>query len=201
MATERSGFVWMDDRAAAYDMTRHLLALGHRVIGFVKGDPAHSASAKRYDGYLAALADAGVAPTPAFVREGDFSFRSGLAIGEELLARAALPTAIFASNDDMALGVLISAIKLGIGVPDRLSIAGFDDAPTSRAAWPQLTTVRQPKAEMAAAAVDILVDARYRADPGAQRFRHLLDYSLVERLSTGPAAVHPPGRARLVQPA
>ena len=181
---ERSGFVSMDDRAAAYEMTTYLLGLGHREIGFVKGDPAHSASAKRYDGFLAALADGGAHATSAFVREGDFSFRSGLAIGEELLGHARFPSAIFASNDDMALGVLISAIKLGIAVPRNLSIAGFDDAPTSRAAWPQLTTIRQPKGEMAAAAVDILVDPRYRSDIGNVAYRRLLDYSLIERPST-----------------
>ena len=115
-------------------MTRYLLELGHRDIGFVKGGPAHSASAKRYDGNLGALAAACVAATPPFVRQGDFSSRSGLAVGEELLARPELPSAIFASNDDTALGVLISAIKRGIAVTERLSIAGFDDAPTSRAA-------------------------------------------------------------------
>ena len=66
-----------------------------------------------------------------------------------MLTRPDRPTAIFASNDDMALGVLITAIKLGIAVPDELSVCGFDDAPSSRAAWPQITTIRQPKAEMA----------------------------------------------------
>ena len=190
--TGRSGFVRMDDRAAAYEMTAYLLGLGHRTIGFIRGDPAHSASAERYGGYCAALADGGVAVDDAIVREGDFSFRTGLALGEELLAAKVLPSAIFASNDDMALGVLIGAIKNGIAVPGTLSIAGFDDAPTSRAAWPQLTTVRQPKSEMAAAAVDILVDQRYRADVTNASFRRLLDYSLVVRPSTGDR----PGKAK-----
>lgn len=183
--TNRSGFVRMDDRAAAHEMTTYLLRLGHRAIGFIKGDPAHSSSAYRYDGYRAALAEAGVAVETAFVREGDFSFRTGLTLGEDLLGTADLPTAIFASNDDMALGVLISAIKLGIAVPEMLSIAGFDDAPTSRAAWPELTTIRQPKGEMAAAAVDILVDPRYRANLHDVAYQRLLDYSLVPRPSTG----------------
>ncbi|QYE35657.1 LacI family DNA-binding transcriptional regulator [Polymorphobacter sp. PAMC 29334] len=182
---DRSGFVRMDDRAAAYEMTSYLLGLGHRVIGFIKGDPTHSSSAERFDGYCAALADAGGLFAHAFVREGDFSFRSGLTLGEDLLGSATLPSAIFSSNDDMALGVLISAIKLGIAVPGMLSVAGFDDAPTARAAWPQLTTIRQPKGEMAAAAVDILVDPRYRSNVHDAAFRRLLDYSLVQRSSTG----------------
>ena len=180
---DRSGFVRMDDRAAAYQMTRHLLAFGHRDIGFIKGDPLHSASALRFDGFSAAMAEAGLAP--AKVLEGDFSFRSGLQLGDEMLRRDPQPTAIFASNDDMALGVLITAIKLGIAVPDTLSVAGFDDAPTSRAAWPQLTTIRQPKGEMAAAAVDILVDPGYRKDMASHRFQRLLDFEVVPRLSTG----------------
>ncbi len=182
---ERSGLVEMDDRAAADRMTEYLIGLGHRDIGFIKGDPAHSASLKRFEGFGDAMARAGLAPHPDHIREGDFSFRSGLNLGSEMLCAATLPTAIFASNDDMALGVLITAIRLGIGVPDRLSVAGFDDAPTSRAAWPQITTIRQPKAEMAAGAVDILVDPQYRTHPTDAAFKRRLDYALVERLSTG----------------
>ena len=181
---QRSGLVEMDDRAAAARMTDYLVGLGHRDIGFIKGDPAHSASLKRFEGYSEAMARAGLTPHPDHVREGDFSFRSGLNLGSEMLRAASLPTAIFASNDDMALGVLITAIRLGIGVPERLSVAGFDDAPTSRAAWPQITTIRQPKAEMAAGAVDILVDPHYRANPTGDAYKRLLDYELIERLST-----------------
>lgn len=184
----RSGLVHMDDVAAAYEMTRHLLAFGHRRIGFIKGDPEHRASAMRFAGFASAMADAGIVPSVHDVRSGDFSFRSGLQLGAEMLGEASRPTAIFASNDDMALGVLITAIRLGIGVPEQLSIAGFDDSPTSRAAWPQLTTIRQPKGEMAAGAVDILVDPRYRADVTAADYKRLLDYELVTRLSTGPVA-------------
>ncbi len=183
---DRSGLVEMDDRAAAREMTEHLLSLGHRDIGFVKGDPAHSSSAKRFDGFAAAMATAGLPVRPDRLGDGDFSFRSGLRVGDEMLGGDAIPTAIFASNDDMALGVLITAMRLGIAVPERLSVAGFDDAPTSRAAWPQITTIRQPKGEMAASAVDILVDPRYREAPTDPAFRRRLNYELVERLSTGP---------------
>lgn len=184
---ERSGLVRMDDRAAAHELTRHLLALGHRDIGFIKGPPHHSVSAMRDDGFRAAMAEAGVEVREAQVLEGDFAFRSGLASGEALLRAATPPTAIFASNDDMALGVLITAMKLGIAVPETLSIAGFDDAPTARAAWPQLTTIRQPKGDMAAAAVDILVDPAYRANPQGAGFNRALAYELIARASTGPA--------------
>lgn len=182
----RSGLIEMDDRSAAREMTEHLIGLGHREIGFIKGDPAHSVSLKRFEGFVDAMTAAGLTMRPGTVREGDFSFRSGLRIGDEMLGSGDFPTAIFASNDDMALGVLITAMRLGIAVPERLSIAGFDDAPTSRAAWPQITTIRQPKGEMAAGAVDILVDPSYRTSPTGADYRRLLDYELVDRLSTGP---------------
>ena len=181
---DRSGLIWMDDAAAAREMTEHLLSLGHRQIGFIKGDPEHSVSQRRWNGFSIAMSTAGIVPREDQVMTGDFSFLSGLAAGERMLDRADRPTAIFASNDDMALGVLMAAAKLGIAVPESLSIAGFDDAPTSRAAWPQLTTVRQPKAEMAAAAIDILVNPQYRGQIGAEAYRKLLPFQLVLRGST-----------------
>lgn len=183
---DRSGLVHMDDFAAAGDMTRHLLDLGHREIGFIKGDRGHSVSARRYEGFRATMAAAGLGVSDGRVLDGDFSFRSGLAAGERMLSAARPPTAIFASNDDMALGVLMTAAKLGVAVPETLSIAGFDDAPTSRAAWPQLTTIRQPKAEMAAAAIDILVEPRYRAQVADDAYKRLLSFDLVVRGSTAP---------------
>lgn len=182
---DRSGVVEMDDFAAASDMTRHLIALGHRCIAFIEGDPNHSASRKRLDGFRATMAAAGLSIDEHHILRGDFSFRSVLAPAAELFAAKDRPTAIFASNDDMALGVLVTAMKHGIAVPDMLSIAGFDDAPTARAGWPPLTTIRQPKAEMAAAAVDILVDPRYRLHACDPDFRRLLRYELIDRESTG----------------
>jgi LacI family transcriptional regulator len=182
-----SGAVWMDDRGAAREMTAYLIGLGHRRIGFLQGPVSHSASARREDGFRAALNEAGIPIDERAVLRGDFSFRSGLELGETLLGLAERPSAIFASNDDMALGVLITAMKRGIAVPEQLSICGFDDVASSRAAWPQITTVRQPKAEMAAAAVDILTNPAYRkqaADPGLRR---MLDHELIFRGSTGTA--------------
>lgn len=184
----RSGFVRMDDVAAAAEITGHLIAQGHRRIGFIAGDPAHNASAKRFAGFREAMGAAGLVIDPALVMEGDFSVRSGIERGETLLSLAEPPTAVFASNDDMALGVLIVATKLHFDIPARLAIAGFDDAPTSRAAWPQITTINQPKAAMAAAAVDILTDPHYRQRRGDPAFRRLLDYQLRIRGSTVPGA-------------
>jgi len=184
---ERSGLVWMDDEAAAREMTAHLIALGHTDIGFIEGDPGHSVSAERKRGFLAAMERSNLRVDETQILIGDFNIRSGLALGTELLTRQDRPTAVFASNDEMALGVLITAIRLGIAVPADLSIVGFDDAPLARATWPQLTTVRQPKAQMAAAAVDVLVDPHYRGDIQASEFKILLGYEIVFRQSADAA--------------
>ena len=179
------GTVRMDDRLAAQEMTEYLLGLEHRRIAFVQGPLSHSASARREEGYRAAMASAGENVDDALVLRGDFTSRAGMELGEQLLTLPERPTAIFASNDDMALGVLIAAMKLGIAVPEKLSICGFDDAPSSRTAWPQITTVRQPKAEMAAAAVDILVDPQFRRDGGGPGHQLKLGHELILRGSTG----------------
>ena len=171
----------MDDRKAAYDMTQHLLSLGHRRIGFVRGHLDHSATPLRYQGFLDAMRDADLEVRPEWVVSGAFSFRSGVGAGERLLSLADRPTAIFASNDDMALGVMAAANRLGLTLPAQLSVAGFDDSPIAQAVWPQLTTIRQPVEAMARAAATMLVE-RVSAPAG-----RLLDFERVIRGSTGPA--------------
>jgi LacI family transcriptional regulator len=185
---QRSGLVDIDEERAAFDMTQCLIDLGHREIGFIKGIPTHAATPKRLRGYLEAMRQAGLGVTPDHVAPGDFTFRSGIEAGEAMLRSACRPTAIFASNDDMALGVSAAAAKLGLVVPTDLSIAGFDDTATARIAWPPITTIRQPMEEMAAAAVDILIDPRYRSAPDDPHFRRELAYSLIRRDSTAPPA-------------
>ncbi len=182
-----AGTVRMDDRGAAREMTEYLIGLGHRHIGFLQGPITHSASARREEGFRAALAAAGIAVDEDVTLRGDFSFRAGLELGERILRRDRRPTAIFAANDDMALGALITAMKLGIAVPEGLSICGFDDSASSRAAWPQLTTIRQPKAEMAAAAVDILVNPHFRKEVASPQSHLTLAHELIVRGSTAVA--------------
>lgn len=184
---ERSGLVEIDERRAAYDMTSYLIGLGHRDIGFIEGIPSHAATPKRRAGFLAAMHEAGLPVKPGRIQPGDFSFHAGFEGGEAMLRRADdRPTAIFGSNDDTALGVFAAASKHGLSVPDDLSVAGFDDSPTARVAWPPITTVRQPVGDMAAEAVDILADATYRTAPGDPRFRRQLPYEIVYRGSTAP---------------
>jgi len=171
--------VGMNDALAARRMTERLIALGHRDIAFISGRE-RLASRHREAGYRAALEAAGLAPRPELVAEGDFTARGGEACGRALLQGPVRPSAIFAANDSMALGVMIAAARLGVRVPEDLSVAGFDDMPAATLVWPELTTVRQPLADMTAAAVDILL-ARETADPPPFV---LIDFEIIERGST-----------------
>jgi len=153
---ERSSSVSMDDVQAADDMTSHLIALGHKRIGFVIGHTNHTASDLRLYGYRRALDRAGLAFEPKYVRPGAFDFASGEAAADVMLDLPQPPTAIFASNDDMAAGVLTVAHRRGLAVPGDLSVAGFDDTALASQLWPPLTTVRQPTRELAYAAASLL---------------------------------------------
>lgn len=177
----RSPSVDMDDEGAAREMTEHLIELGHTRIGFITGHPTHHASALRLDGYRAALQAHRILYDPACVRQGHFVFESGLGAGRELLALPQPPTAIFASNDDMAAGVLMAAHELGLQVPSQLSVAGYDDTYVARITWPRLTTVHQPSYDMAWSAADLLLQALKNGE-GARTSR--LAHRLIVREST-----------------
>ncbi|MGK6318301.1 LacI family DNA-binding transcriptional regulator [Sphingomonas sp. DT-204] len=183
---ERTPLVRMNDRAAARELAERLIALGHRDIAFIKGNPTHSAATERWLGFSDVVAAAGLAVRPEWIVDGDFTFRSGVEAAERILA-VECPTAVFASNDEMALGVLVSAMRHRIEVPEALSVVGFDDTPIARMAWPQLTTIRQPNPEMAAAAVDLLVGPP-SGRPSAETASVELPYSLVLRDSLSPPA-------------
>jgi LacI family transcriptional regulator len=175
--------VTIDDWRAAYEMTAYLQGLGHERIAFIAGPRDHAAAARRCDGYLAAMQREDGGGAQARVVSGDFSFRSGQEIGEALLGGEQRPTAIFASNDNMALGVMAAAQKLQAPVPAALSVAGFDDTPSAQVIWPQLTTVRQPITDMAAAAAEMLIGLASGQDVDLTQE---LAFSLVIRGSTGP---------------
>lgn len=173
--------VTIDDTAAAYAMTQHLIDKGHRRIAFIKGHPAHVSSAHRLEGYKAALARNKIRFAKSYVAEGAFTYESGMDAGAALLSLDRPPTAVFAANDDMAAGVIGAALQKGLKVPEDLSVAGFDDTAIASAVWPTLTTIRQPIAEMAYCAVDLL-EAALRKKP-KRNSSIVLDYSLVERRS------------------
>lgn len=171
--------VFMDDTQAADDMTTHLINIGHRRIGFIIGHPNHMASAERHAGYERALGRAGISVDPDLIAEGQFDFESGVAATEKFLALTIPPTAVFASNDDMASGVLAVAHRRGIAVPEQLSVAGFDDTTLARVVWPPLTTINQPVRELASTATELLLGS------GGIEHRRL-PHQLIERESVAP---------------
>ena len=179
--------VSINDFEASRAMTRHLLELGHRRIGFINGHPNQTASGQRFRGYIEGMTEAGLSVGTDQVAQGYFTYRSGLEAAEKLLT-AWKPTAIFASNDDMAAATMAVAHRRGLDVPTDLTVAGFDDTPLATTVWPALTTVRQPIAEMAREAVRLLIDQirKHRAGETAPVRHKLLKFTLIERESTAP---------------
>jgi LacI family transcriptional regulator len=195
LPTESMLAIRIDDAQAAATMTRHIMDLGHRRIGFITGNPNLSASARRLEGYREALSAAGLPIDPQLIAEGLFSYRSGLDAAEQLLDLAVPPTAIFSSNDDMAAATVAVAHRRGLDVPGDLTVCGFDDTTLSTAIWPELTTIHQPIADMARAAVELLVGTirRQRGSDGIVSQR-VLDFTLIRRQSDA-APRHRPSAA------
>lgn len=179
--------IGIDDRTAAQEMTEYLLGLGHRHIGFIKGDPAYDVSRRRYAGYLDAMEGANIAMQDEWCLTGDFSYESGLHCAEQLLALSSRPTAIFASNDEMASAALATAYKLNIRVPDALSVVGFDDAPVSRAIYPKLTTVKQSTQDMVGQAVRILAERISQSE--APFSNVILEHEILKRESSAKPSI------------
>lgn len=171
--------------AGGLSATEHLTALGHRRIAFVAGTPALLSARARLDGYRAGLDRAGLPFDPELVVAGDFDYASGARAADLLLSASDPPTAVFAANDQMALGVYEGARRKGVRVPDDVSVVGFDDLPQARWSSPPLTTVHQPLAEMgmmAARTVLRMVDGEAIESPRVE-----LSTRLVVRDSTAPA--------------
>lgn len=175
--------VKMDNVQAAKEITEYLIGLGHKDIGFIKGPPRHSSSERRFTGYKDALAAHGIALNPNWIAEGDFSFKSGVEAAMQVLGEGTRPSAVFASNDDMAAGVVSVAGRKGISVPDDLSVVGFDDTPLAKILWPQLTTVKQPIYDMGHRAAELLIKPRKDEE---RRKSYCLEHDLIIRDSTAP---------------
>lgn len=181
-----SSSIAMDDRLAATEMTNHFIQLGHRRIGHISGHPGHVAALLRRQGYEEALLNAGIKVDEAIILgAGSFFFKDALSCAEKMLTLADRPTAIFASNDEMAAAVIMVANRLGIRVPEDLSVAGFDNTPISETLWPELTTVAQPFEEIAREAVRLVSDGVKR-DLSVSATR-VLPHKILYRASTGPA--------------
>jgi LacI family transcriptional regulator len=156
---EGPGFtLTLGDEGGARLATEHLLALGHRRIGFIAGSPDYELSGWRINGWRAGMAAAGL-PVEGLLAHGDFSYGSGLEAARALLDGAA-PTAIIASNDQMALATMAAVRGRGLDVPSDISLVSFDDTPIVRLANPPLTAIIQPVAEGTAQAVELIIAAR-----------------------------------------
>jgi len=173
--------VFHDNRQAAHDMTNYLIGLGHKRIAFLKGPADHDDANARFAGFRDAMENAGLPVLDELCVQGNFEFNSGLIAGEQLLSLTPPPTAIFSCNDEMAVAVMATANRLGVRIPEDVSLAGFDDAPLARTVWPQLTTCRQKMELMGYLAADFLINP-----PGAPEARkRQQQHELVIRQSTG----------------
>jgi LacI family transcriptional regulator len=147
-----------NDREISAEMTRYLASLGHKRIAFIRGDQTHLAVGNRFLGYQDGLERSGLPHAEEYVATGDNSIGSGETCAEQLLQLEHRPTAIFAANDDMAAGVVRVATRMGISIPNELSVAGCDDIALAQMIFPALTTIRQPLRLMAHAASQALID-------------------------------------------
>ena len=150
-------YVSSNDYEAAYKLTLEIIKHGHKDIGFIKGHPKHSASNLRFNGFIDAIKIHGFDVNDAWIKQGNFSFKTRVEAGVESGHAERIPTAIFASNDSMAAGIMKSAHMKGLKIPDDVSLAGFDDSPIADEIWPALTTVKQPVEKMAHHAAKILM--------------------------------------------
>lgn len=172
--------VSMDDEGSARTATRHLIEHGHARIGFIAGSSEYELSGWRVDGWRAAMAEAGLG-TDGLLAAGDFSYASGRAAALRLLDPPQRPTAIIASNDQMAIATLDVARELGLAVPDDLSIISFDNTPVVQFAQPPLTAIDQSIAATASTAVELII-ASLKGDPLPETLT-VVKSSLVERAS------------------
>jgi len=176
--------VGIDDECAGYDMARHLLALGHRRIGYIHGIEGHISAESRHAGFTRALREAGIEPDPGITARGNFTFRSGIECCERILAAGDV-TAIMCANDDMAAGALLTCHKHGFAIPEDLSVVGFDDTPVSDIVWPPLTTIHQPIKEVGRQAAAALIKRIEVGAAAAEERYDFIPHRIVERESAG----------------
>ncbi len=177
--------VGIDDESAGYELTQHMISLGHQHFAYIRGLEGHVSADDRFNGYLRALKDARLDPEQMATERGNFTFRSGIDLTAKILARAKRPTALICANDDMAVGALFTAHKAHLSLPQDLSVAGFDDTPVSEIIWPPLTTVHQPLRTMGQrAAESLFASINGTAYPAERPLFDLIAHRLVLREST-----------------
>ncbi|MGV8027197.1 MAG: LacI family DNA-binding transcriptional regulator [Anaerolineaceae bacterium] len=185
-----SDIVLVDNSVGGFEATKYLIELGHRRIGCIGGPSPITPSAQRVAGYKRALQEAGIPVDPELIISGDFRYESGNKTMRALLSLPQPPTAVFASNDMMALGAIQAVNDQGMKIPDDISVIGFDNIPFSQTISPTLTTMAQPIHEMADLVVDLLIDKiklqrqRSRAEDQKPTYKRIvLETKLIKRNS------------------
>ncbi|MEO8671543.1 MAG: LacI family DNA-binding transcriptional regulator [Tahibacter sp.] len=173
-----------NDREGAVEVAKYLESLGHRKVALITGPANYLSSRERTEGFLDTLARRGIDVAKNCVQEGGYTFESGVACAERLLALEPRPTAIFALNDEMAAGVYKAAYRLGLRIPEQLSVVGFDDSPLASRLWPSLSTVRLPIRDMGLRAAAMLLQ-----EPAPGSARVSFTPHLVTRESCQPPSV------------
>ncbi len=174
--------VCLDDEKVAYEATRHLISLGHTDIALVTGPMEEDCSLDRTEGYRRALQEAGIPFDNAKIIEGDWSATSGQDALLSFVEQGRVPTAVFAQNDRMAMGVLRAARDVNIKVPTQLAVIGVDDMPLSSYFDPPLTTMRQDMPRIGQEATRMLLDIIQKKNTGQREVK--LPAELVVRQST-----------------
>lgn len=180
---EPTRMVRTHDSEGAAQAARHLAGLGHTQIAHIQGPRTFRSSHERLFGFREGLAEFGLELKPDMTIEAGYTYASGVQAADQLLASANRPSAIFAGNDEMAIGIYTSARKAGLKVPEQVSIVGFDDTPMAARMWPPLTTVRLPIREMGREAAECLLHAVLEK---GKRRRESFTPEIIVRNSTAP---------------
>lgn len=182
----KTSYIDVDNFGGAASMVEHLIALGHRRIGFVSGPKSLHDACEREAAFRKTLARHGIKVSEKWVIPGDYDTRKAFHASLHLLSNRDRPTAIFAANDLMALGVLDAVRIIGLSIPEELSIAGFDDIDAATHVQPQLTTVRQPMQRMGKRAVEYILELLSKESSERHLIHQKLTAQLITRQSTGP---------------
>ncbi len=180
--------VEIDDYGAAIELTQHLIDLGHRRIAFVRGLENQRATDVRFAGFSMAMNAAGLTIDDRLVMPGSFDFSSGMDAGQKLLSLEDPPSAVFASNDDMAAGLVTAATMAGVPVPEGLSVVGFDDSAVATRMRPELTTIHQPLRELGEVAIEKLIES-FQNERKTSARRIVLDHNFILRNTTAPLTI------------
>lgn len=175
-----------DNIYAAEVATRHLIGLGHRRIGHIQGPPGNVLTTERQTGFTNALAASGLTAQPEWILAGGFTMERGVAAAEQFMALRERPSAIFAANDEVAIGFLSGLRRHGLECPRDISVVGFDDLAVATHVWPPLTTMRQPREALGRLAAEALIDLIEGKPPSRVPKHTVLSSELIVRASTAP---------------